>query len=130
MEEQLFVGYDTLDRKPITFADALRFAQNWKDNAPVSKITHVTFSLQEINDHIAQLRMAGGKPTYLRIYNGINDNGDHTLIIVTAEDGGANGVIESKPLTVNYGVDFGTLCPPSGNCNLAKDDKSIAAKIK
>ncbi len=121
-------GYDLKKLSPIGKTEAIRFVKRWRNEAPKTKIIYSEFTINDV------LSLFGRNflkfPTHVRIYNGINDEGDHTHILVTSR---VSSVLRNKNrITIetdagdnDYGEDFGTLSPPAGDVSVDRD--SLAA---
>jgi hypothetical protein len=123
-------GYDMKLFEPIDKDDAIRFVQRWRNEAPVTKIIYSEFTISDVLNLFGRniLKL----PTHVRIYNAINDAGEHTHILVTSRITSTKKGKTTEKITKeidagdnDYGEDFGTLSPPAGD--IAIDDTSLAA---
>lgn len=115
-------GYDLLTLEPIPKSKAVRFVRRWINETPSEKTIYAEFTIGDVLSLFARNSLKF--PTHVRLYNAINDSGQHTQVLVTSRKKGEI-TIEIDANDSDYGEDFGTLSPPAGNYNT--DDLSLAA---
>lgn len=120
---------------PISYADApgvvipnstaKDMIQAYKNihNSNGSRTIYTDLDREKLNIFLDRFPGADG----IRIYNGLTATGNHTFIIVpTIKVDETNCRVEFAPIIeddgdVAWAFDFGTLCPPGGNCNCECD---------
>lgn len=86
----------------ITLAQATSFCENFRDNAPKGATKAYYFSKTNVQSILDQTDCDG-----IRIYNAIDENGNHTLVIVGTDD--------DSDMTDGLLLDRAGTCPP--NCD-------------
>lgn len=109
---------------PIHRDDVKIYASRWLKKNPLGGTCYVELSVADINSLIQRNNLSESNG-FVRIYFGVNNDGRETCVLVAAKSA-KNGTIEESSSKVNFGENFGTLCPPY---NIQSDPNSLASEI-